>query len=1219
MRTKIPALLLALVLLAACVAGVLMLGAQAAGTNVQYFVDGTSDGSDGVNFKTLQKAMAAAQKKSDWGANDTLTITLKANASATGTNQLFDVLPIFCDTGKLLPVTIDGTSAKYSMDLEQSGTSASWKNIGCTNNYTFKNLTLPWGDNYVKFLSGIAQITLDGCTFTGGTNYRISGGCASMATLRGVSAEDYEAMTETGREGVPVFTSSVTVKNMTIADNYLVNGRACNGGFNTSGDTNAMRCGADVTNKNVKSVLILGEGAVVGRIKVINCTSSQANAYDEIVYRVESGAKFPGMFVYAESVETYGDVTVYLGGTCTANYIRGFNSNATIHGDFSFELDNLRFTTNSSQPYTVAIGAGMDGIVDGNANITVTSGSYSADYPIYGFLRGSCNSFTSNIKGGTIGKFAPVAKLSGIQGQVKGKITNTVTGGNLTAFYGCGNDDEIPASAGASVENVVSGGSITNFYGATNEGAFNGDVTNKISGTAKITAFYGSGANGRARNAVVNKVSGGEITTFYGGAMASQGCGSIANIITGGNFGTYYGGGKAAATISNGITNEITGATFNKTSYMGSVGGNVNGGITNTIHSGTFKGMLYCGSQDSGSGKVEQISTTIESGDFSGNVFGGSKAGVVTKTIHTTIRGGTFRGTYFYGGNENATFSVGNNDTADTVRIMNDIEGGSFLRIVGGSATAKIDGSIVNNISTDITVGALDAQGTSFTGGAFYGGNANSGVITGTVTNTFTGTEKNKTVSTVPVIYGGNNNSEDSIGKIVNILESGVFCAFYGGNNYGGEAAIENTVSGGVFVEESINTIEENTNYFCGGNRIADLASDVNTTIKGGTLVNIFAGTLWGNDSGKVNLTLAPEGALSVLGKAYGITGANSDAANPIGIGKDSYLSFAACSASDRVYVRQLQAWDEDCYVSLPGSQTDIGWSNADGVTGAPKCEVRGENTYLVFGNSAVIDAVSLILTDRIAIKAYFAKSAVNDEFTYSFSSLSGAVLASGTKADLTLEGDYYYVVLPAIGLANFEKPFLLSGSTLQTFDLTVTDLADLGAAYYSGKDAKAEKLFKSIADLGRSANGNETRYGLTAEAVSYTPTGATVKGGTDALDVQSMTLMMSNAVGISLRGVAATSAPAFDVFVDGQKVTELCGITVSEAPNSDGKYDVSVDLYLSASAMSKEFKVELKSADGSVTYLEMYTRLDDIAQKIGTDLAEDLLIYIQAVHAYKA
>ena len=71
---------------------------------------------------------------------------------------------------------------------------------------------------------------------------------------------------------------------------------------------------------------------------------------------------------------------------------------------------------------------------------------------------------------------------------------------------------------------------------------------------------------------------------------------------------------------------------------------------------------------------------------------------------------------------------------------------------------------------------------------------------------------------------------------------------------------------------------------------------------------------------------------------------------------------------------------------------------------------------------------------------------------------------------------------------------------------------------------------------------------GQTAEAVSYTPSGTTVKGGTDEVEVKSVALLMSNAVGISLRGTAASAEPSLDVFVNGQKVTDFCGISVSEA-----------------------------------------------------------------------
>jgi len=221
-------------------------------------------------------------------------------------------------------------------------------------------------------------------------------------------------------------------------------------------------------------------------------------------------------------------------------------------------------------------------------------------------------------------------------------------------------------------------------------------------------------------------------------------------------------------------------------------------------------------------------------------------------------------------------------------------------------------------------------------------------------------------------------------------------------------------------------------------------------------------------------------------------------------------------------------------------------------------------------------------------------------------------------------EGDYYYTILPAIGLSEFDKPFLLSGNYLRTIEMSVEGLADLGAAYYSGKDAKAEKLFQSIADLSRTANGGKARYGLTPEAVTYTPTATAVKGNTDVLDIQSVTLMMSNAVGLSFRGVAAAPDTVINVYADGQKVTDFCGITVSEEKNATETYDVSVDLYLNVAAMSREIKIELVNADGSASYLTVYTRADYLAHLIAGQpeakkAAQDLLSYIQAVDAYIA
>lgn len=1027
------------------------------------------------------------------------------------------------------------------------------------------------------------------------------------------------------------------------ADN-VVSARQMAGGYTTTDNGDGLTIKAE----NTRNKLVLGDGAKVGAVTVVNgkvVSSVPSNAYvletqngatvgavngclDDVVYgeiiNNISGGTISSFYGAGQKPTLYGNVTNnYTGGTIST--YRGGSHSGTIHGN----VTNNFGTKDQSKTPEIA------GFVGGNHETgaikgTITNNYYSVKMRgvMYGGNRkGEVGKIVNNFYDGfnlTRGDTNAQYCGSNSTGKVLNYIENNFYGGTFTNtnaasqdFY-CGNATNAsfgdPAETIAyRIKNTFKGGTFTGYrlicgsnsenlasdpYGIWN--VFEDDTDGSY--VVPKVAFYATKSQSISK--VKNTFNGTLKNAIYCGSNSGD-VGSITNeFLSGCNQTSYiYAGNNSSGTVDS-IVNKLEGGKINHF-YGAGRAGSV-GSVTNVVGAVETEGPeitnFYGGSYIESS-SVETIANTIRSGSFTNSAYGGSLAGIVGK-ITNEIIGGVFNSNYYVCGNNTATFTEVTDKS--TVRIENNVSGGTFLRLVGGSYNADVDGTIQSVYNTAIVATT-----------AIYAGNASSGDIAGTIYNTINGTVTDQK-ATIRVFYGGNNNAGGTIGSIVNIVNGGQLRAFYGGCNYAGKPmSISNTVLGGVFGCEYFRELEDESIYFCGGSRVADLVSDVNTTIKGGTLINIFAGTLLGNDSGEVKLTVAPEGELTVLGKAYGITGAVSNEANPICIGKDSYLSFAACSDSDRIYVCQVQAWDEDSYVSVPNTQITIGWSNGDGVTGTPANVVRGDNTYLMFGDPATVDAVSLVLTDRIAIKAYFAKSSVSDGFTYSFSSLDGVVLASGTKAELTPDGEYYYVVLPAIGLADFEKPFLLSGDSLQTFDMSVTGLADFGADYYDGKDAKAKRFFQSIGDLGRSANGNETVYGLTAEAVSYTASGTTVKGGTDELDVQSMALMMSNAVGISLRGVAASDDLGFDVFVNGQKVTELCGISFSEGQN--GTYDVSVDLYFSASAMSEEFKVELKNADGSVTYLETYNRLDNVAQKIGTSLAEDLLVYIQAVAACKA
>ncbi len=1207
MRTKLWSTLLALVLLCACVVCVLILGAQAEeGTTYEWVVNGeatdtTSSDPNEWTFVSIDKAIqyAKSQTAFTWEKDDQLIVHIAAKdttAATATTRLLFNAGSVFRADNTLLPITIDGddpdtaTVERNGFALNGSGfvnTSDNNKNYGvaCGNSYYFKGMDLNWGATSFNFRAGCGHVTFDDVTF-GGTSMQLSADATSSAIFSGWTTDNFNAMKNS--EGV--YEITLTLKNLTYTASAtnLVSARNWSSGFTVSAASFGVA--------DTRSKLVIGTGATVSNVSIAVTSVSQGVASDAYCLDVEGGTITTVYGVRASS-NVYGDIITRISSGTVTNFCPGSNS-GTLHG---------------------------------NVTNTVTGGSVTGKY-----------------RGGSIAN-----------GTINGNITNYIYGGSLTECrFGS--------------ESGVINGDVTNYLGTQDktktpnisgfvggnhkDGAINGDIINHLY-SAKVTASYYCGPRmGLAENvinyfydgfdasSVVNAYCGGNsasgsikysiINNFKGGKFGSHlYCGSLSTVwaalgenetapeyriinnVEGGSFYRLYCAGNGAGVTDGAVQNNFSGDIKVNVAICG--GHAVEGATVNAIENNyaanfTGSGAVYGGSL---SGIVGTITNTYTGGSFATTTYAGSDVGTV-KSIQNTVNGGSFEGTYFVCGNNKATFATAAGDTADTVRIQNDINGGTFKRIVGGSYNADVNGSIKSTYDTAIVATT-----------AVYAGNASGGSIIGTVTNTLDGTVPADGKATIKVFYGGNNNGGGTIGAIVNNFKGGALRAVYGGCNYEGKpVSITNTVSGGVFGCEFFQKLEEDEAvYFCGGNRVADLACDVTTTLKSGTLVNVYAGTLLGNDSGNVKLILAPQGELTVLGKAFGITGVTSDANAPIFIGKDSYLSVTASDPSNTIYVCQTQCWDADRYVFVSGTENSINWKNVDGVTGTPAEKIVGGNTVLYYGNAASVDSVSLILTDRIAIKAYFAKDRVGDNFTYSFTGLLGDVLVSGTKEDLTAEGEYYYVVLPAIGLAEFEKPFLLCGNGLETCQMSIVDLADLGAAYYETKDTKSANLFKSIADLGRSANAGDTRYNMTPETVTYTPAEATVKTGTDVLDVQSMTLVMSNAVGISLKGEASAADTVIDVFVNGKKVTELCTVTVAQEKNANEKYDVSVDLYLNVASMSKELKIELKSGDESTTYLAMYTRADAIAQTIANNLAdkkalaEDLLVYIQAVDAYKA
>ena len=161
MRNKkfLSALLVA-ILLCSCIAGVLMVRANAAGAT--WYVTDTADTANN-KYGTVQAALDAAKGKT-WAAGDTLTIEIQTKTAQkmdeTG-DILFGIPTIFRADHSRLPITIQGKSG-VAASLNVGNLSGS---VNCSNSYTFKNLKSDLAIKNLKFYAGSGEVVFDNVDF----------------------------------------------------------------------------------------------------------------------------------------------------------------------------------------------------------------------------------------------------------------------------------------------------------------------------------------------------------------------------------------------------------------------------------------------------------------------------------------------------------------------------------------------------------------------------------------------------------------------------------------------------------------------------------------------------------------------------------------------------------------------------------------------------------------------------------------------------------------------------------------------------------------------------------------------------------------------------------------------------------------------------------------------------------------------------------------------
>jgi len=423
------------------------------------------------------------------------------------------------------------------------------------------------------------------------------------------------------------------------------------------------------------------------------------------------------------------------------------------------------------------------------------------------------------------------------------------------------------------------GMSVGKVFGGANQNKGDNVRIYMTGGTVREGLYGGSNTTGTINYNVEMHINGGQVGTSS----------SLANI---------HGGGYGSPTrVSQNV--EITLGTLGQTTpgvtvygdvYGGSALGYVNGtAATNTYHTyvtlnkGIINGSLYGGGLGDGStaanvygpvqvkvygGSVRKTDSNGANG--SGGVYGANNVnGAPQRAVTVDIYGtdpapsaNEYALFAVYGGGNAANYTYGNSYPKVTVHNCSN----SIEYVYGGGNAAAV-------ASTDVTI-----YGGNVIGNVFGGGN-------GTVT------AANVTGSTLTKIYGGTilrvfggSNSQGSIGGTITVnaesqTENGTNpitgtaferCPIQVGELYGG-GNMANSNVGAI----SIGCMEDGDmiDYVYGGANQADITGNINLTMTGGRVGNLFGGNnTSGNISGSITVTVNWNGTCSdsYLGNVFG-------------------------------------------------------------------------------------------------------------------------------------------------------------------------------------------------------------------------------------------------------------------------------------------------------------------------------------------------------------
>ena len=434
---------------------------------------------------------------------------------------------------------------------------------------------------------------------------------------------------------------------------------------------------------------------------------------------------------------------------------------------------------------------------------------------------------TMRIKGGTVHQYVYGA---GQYSPAYGTRTTIITGGTFNCWvavgaYGTSNAEgntngNTRLYVGGKAKQTSTAGIYGGGYGTS---AWNGNEKYNVRQTTVVIAdeaqiagsVFGGGNNGYATGAINVYVLGSTVSgDVYGGANMAPSNNTVDVIMKGGKVeGDVYGGSNQK--------------------------GNISGAVAVKVYGGTVKGAVY-GCNNAGDAPQSTVTVDIYGTDPApsadsyalGAVFGGGNAADYNGTPVVTVHNCDNSIEYVYGGG-NAARVAATDVTIYGGNVIGNVFGGG-----NGTVTAA---NVTGNTLTKIYGGTILKV---------FGGSNSQGTIGGTITvnaasqtesgtNPITGTAFERCPINVDELYGGGNEAGSNVGNIsIGCMNDG-----------------------------------DMINYVYGGSNNAPITGNINLTMTGGRIGNLFGGNNTGSTiSGNIAVTVNWNGSCSnnYLGNVFG-------------------------------------------------------------------------------------------------------------------------------------------------------------------------------------------------------------------------------------------------------------------------------------------------------------------------------------------------------------